>query len=152
MGTFFLPESPRFLVETGRNEEAFTTMSKFRKAGDEEFMRKEFKQLLEQTTWDKENEVTSIVGILKKPSYRRRLILACGIQIGQQICGISAINYYQTIMYKSLGISGSTVLALAGVWGLTGPLANLFCLVRYFGAELIPCSLLTTDRPSLLIV
>lgn len=118
------------MVEKGRNEEAFKIMSKFRKDNDEEFMRKEFKQLLEQTNWDKENEVTSIIGILKKPSYRRRLIIGCGIQIGQQICGISAINYYQTIMYKTLGISGNTVLALAGVWGLTGPLANLFCLVR----------------------
>lgn len=55
--------------------------------------------MIDQINYDKENEVTSIIGILQKPSYRKRLILACGIQIGQQICGISAINYYQTIMH-----------------------------------------------------
>lgn len=127
-GTFFLPESPRFLIEKGKNEEALALLKRFRKADDQEYLKKEFKQMLDQINWDKENEVTSIVGIMKKPSYRRRLFLGCGIQAGQQICGISAINYYQTIMYKSLGVQGATVLALAGVWGLIGPLANLFCL------------------------
>jgi 3-methyladenine DNA glycosylase AlkC len=78
VGTFFLPESPRFLMEKGRNEEALRILQKFRRQNDEEFMKKEFKQMLDQINWDKENEVTSIVGILKKPSYRKRLILACG--------------------------------------------------------------------------
>lgn len=90
--------------------------------------KKEFVQIRDQIVWEQENEESSLVGILRKPSYRKRLILGCGVQIGQQICGISAINYYQTIMYKSLGIKGPTVLALAGVWGILGPLSNLLCL------------------------
>lgn len=83
----------------------------------------------DQIEYEAEHQETSLIGILRKPSYRKRLILGCLIQIGQQICGISAINYYQTVMYKTLGIKGVTVLALAGVWGLTGPLANIFCLL-----------------------
>lgn len=106
VGTYFLPESPRFLIEKGQNEKAYKTLQRFRKKNDEEYLKKEFKQMLDQINWEKENEEKSIVGILKKTSYRKRLILACGIQIGQQICGISAINYYQTIMYRSLGIEG----------------------------------------------
>ncbi|KAK5167459.1 uncharacterized protein LTR77_007158 [Saxophila tyrrhenica] len=125
--TFFLPESPRFLIEQSRNEDAFNIMKRFRK-GDEAYVRKEFKQMVDQINWEQENEVSSIVGIMRKPSYRKRLFLGCFVQFAQQICGISAINYYQTKMYVSLGIRGPTVLALAGVWGLTGPLANLFCL------------------------
>jgi len=103
-------------------------MKKFRKDGQEEYVKKEFIQMRDQIVWEKENEESSLAGILQKPSYRKRLILGCFIQIGQQICGISAINYYQTIMYKSLGVQGATVLALAGVWGILGPLSNLFCL------------------------
>lgn len=102
-------------------------MKKLRK-GDE-FVEKELTQMRDQIRWEKENEETSLMAIWRKPSYRKRLIIGCGVQIGQQICGISAINYYQTIMYKSLGIQGHLVLALAGVWGLTGPLANIFCLL-----------------------
>jgi hypothetical protein len=103
-------------------------MKKFRKKDQEEYVKKEFIQMRDQIVWEKENEESSILGIMRKPSYRKRLILGCFIQIGQQICGASAINYYQTIMYKSLGVRGATVLALAGVWGTLGPLSNLFAL------------------------
>lgn len=41
VGTFFLPESPRFMIEHGRNEEALAVLHKFRKSNDEEFVRKE---------------------------------------------------------------------------------------------------------------
>ncbi len=82
----------------------------------------------DQIEYEAEHQETSLIGILRKPSYRKRLILGCLIQIGQQICGISAINYYQTVMYKTLGIKGVTVLALAGVWGLTGPLQYILLL------------------------
>ncbi|KAH7222651.1 general substrate transporter [Fusarium redolens] len=83
----------------------------------------------DQIQWERENEEATLKVMVSKPSYRKRLLLGCGVQIGQQICGISAINYYQTIMYKSLGIKGHIVLLLAGVWDLTGPLANIFCLL-----------------------
>jgi len=130
VGTVFLPQSPRWLVEKGRYEEAKKVMKRLRThSEDSDYLEKEFKQMRDQIEYEAENEETSLMGILRKPSYRKRLILGCLIQIGQQICGISAINYYQTVMYKSLGIKGATVLALAGVWGLTGPLANIFCLL-----------------------
>ncbi|KAG4429962.1 hypothetical protein IFR05_014557 [Cadophora sp. M221] len=128
LGSLWLPESPRYLIEIGKNEEAFRQLERLRKKSDKDFLNREFKQMSDQINWEKENEISSLKGILTKPSYRKRLFLGCGVQIGQQICGISAINYYQTKMYESLGIKGTVVLALAGVWGLTGPLANIFCL------------------------
>lgn len=129
-GTFLLPESPRWLVEKGRADEAEAVMKRLRRSHiDPDLVKKEIIQMRDQIRWEKENEEMSLLGILRKPSYRKRLLLGCGVQIGQQICGISAINYYQTLMYKSLGIQGHLVLALAGVWGLTGPLANIFCLM-----------------------
>lgn len=129
-GSVFLPRSPRWLIEQGRYEEAKTTMAKLRAHGtDSDYLEKEFTQMRDQIEYEAEHEESSLMSILRKPSYRKRLILGSLVQIGQQICGISAINYYQTVMYKSLGIKGATVLALAGVWGLTGPLANIFCLL-----------------------
>ncbi|KAB5539397.1 general substrate transporter [Coniochaeta sp. 2T2.1] len=129
-GTFLLPESPRWLMEQDRVEEADRTLRRLRGAhADPLLVTRELTQIQEQIQWEKANEERSLMGILRKPSYRKRLVLGCLVQIGQQICGISAINYYQTVMYKSLGIKGHTVLALAGVWGLTGPLANIFCLL-----------------------
>ncbi|KAK7398746.1 hypothetical protein QQX98_011890 [Neonectria punicea] len=129
-GTYFLPESPRWLMEKGKTEEAEKIIRSLRRQTvNSEVIAKEIVQMREQICWERENEESSLKAILQKPSYRKRLLLGCGVQIGQQICGISAINYYQTIMYRSLGIQGRLVLVLAGVWGLTGPLANIFCLV-----------------------
>lgn len=128
-GSFFLPESPRYLIEKSKDDEALALMKRFRRDVDDEFIQKEFTQMREQIHWERENEESNLRGILSKPSYRKRLLLGCAVQFGQQICGISAINYYQTIMYKSLGIKGHTVLALAGVWGILGPLSNALCLM-----------------------
>ncbi|PIB00763.1 putative metabolite transport protein [Cercospora beticola] len=110
-GTFFLPESPRYLLQKGCHEEAFTVLKKMRRPGNEEMVKREFVQMREQIT------ILSQAPLIGEwdPDWPANL-------------RISAINYYETIMYKSLGIQGATVLALAGVWGIIGPLSNLFCL------------------------
>ncbi|TVY63981.1 Sugar transporter STL1 [Fusarium oxysporum f. sp. cubense] len=126
--SFTIPESPRYLIERGELEQAEAILKCLRVPSDDGIER-EFRQMRDQIQWERENEESSLKVMVTKPSYRKRLLLGCGVQIGQQICGISAINYYQTIMYKSLGIKGHVVLLLAGVWGITGPLANIFCLL-----------------------
>ncbi|KAL4925267.1 uncharacterized protein BDV17DRAFT_300427 [Aspergillus undulatus] len=59
---------------------------------------------------------------------RKRLILAVLVQAFTQLSGINVINYYQTDLYKGLGMEGHNVTLLAGIYGLVGPLANLVCL------------------------
>ncbi|KAI1818676.1 sugar porter family MFS transporter [Poronia punctata] len=135
---FLIPESPRYLIKKGRTEEAEIVMRRLRKSTSSQstspspspsHQNIELEQMKSQIRWESENEETALLAILRKPSYRRRIFLASGVQIAQQICGISAINYYQTTMYRSLGIRDNhTVLLLAGIWGITGPLANIFCL------------------------
>ncbi|KAI1029063.1 hypothetical protein LB504_012962 [Fusarium proliferatum] len=126
--SFTIPESPRYLIERGELKQAEAVLKRLRVPSCDGIER-ELRQMRDQIEWERENEESSLKVMVTKPSYRKRLLLGCGVQIGQQICGISAINYYQTIMYKSLGIKGHVILLLAGVWGITGPLANIFCLL-----------------------
>lgn len=51
------------------------------------------------------------------------------VQLFTQMSGINVINYYQTIMYESLGITGNTVLLVAGIYNCVGPIANLFFII-----------------------
>lgn len=43
--------------------------------------------------------------------------------------GINVIGYYQTIMYRSLGITGSRNTLVAGIYNCIGPFANLIFVV-----------------------
>lgn len=43
--------------------------------------------------------------------------------------GINVITYYQTIMYKALGITGSRNTLVIGIYNCVGPLTNLIFVV-----------------------
>ena len=43
--------------------------------------------------------------------------------------GINVINYYQTIMYETLGITGKTNILVTGIYNCLGPLANLLFIL-----------------------
>lgn len=42
------------------------------------------------------------------------------------LTGVNVIQYYQTILYKSLGIGSQTILALAAVYGTIAFSSNVF--------------------------
>lgn len=43
--------------------------------------------------------------------------------------GVNVINYYQTIMYEALGITGHRNTLVAGIYNCIGPLTNLIFIV-----------------------
>ncbi|CZR63798.1 related to transporter (major facilitator superfamily) [Phialocephala subalpina] len=129
IGTFWLPYSPRWLLEKERDEEAYAVLKRLHGniGADESFFRAEFAQMRDQIRF--ENSIKStFTDLFTKPSNRRRLILAVLVQVFTQLSGINVINYYQTDLYKGLGITGHRVTLLASIYGMVGPLANVVCL------------------------
>ena len=51
------------------------------------------------------------------------------VQAFTQMTGINVISYYQTIMYRALGFTGSRNTLVAGLYNCVGPLANLIFVV-----------------------
>ncbi|KAK9242454.1 hypothetical protein V1506DRAFT_571570 [Lipomyces tetrasporus] len=123
----FMPNSPRWLVECGRYDEAWEVTKRLQfdpREMEEEELRAEFDAIKDQTIYEKDTEVTQLKELFVRPSYRRRLFLASVIQMGTQLVGGGVVSYYQTIIYRSLGIEGYQVLLIAAAYGTVGPIAT----------------------------
>ncbi|KAF2093541.1 MFS transporter [Rhizodiscina lignyota] len=128
LGSIWMPESPRWLVVQQRHEEALRVLEKLHGTNsnesedDEEvpFYRREFNQIEAQIRLEQENPQLGIISIMKRPSYRKRLLIILFFFMFQQLTAIIPLQNYQVILYQSLGISGKIPLVLVGVWGSLG--------------------------------
>lgn len=117
IGIWFLPFSPRWLLEQDRDDEAFAVIKRLHgSTGSDTFFRAEFTQMREQLRFEKTTAANGPTWgeIFSKKNYRMRLLLAVLVQVFTQLSGINVINYYQTDLYKGLGMSGHMVTLLAG--------------------------------------
>ncbi|CEL01461.1 Putative MFS transporter, SP family, sugar:H symporter [Aspergillus calidoustus] len=118
----FMPNSPRYLVRTGKVEEARNEFSRIRRDLNSLELRQEFAQMLAQIEYEKEREITSYKEIFKL--FRHRALVSIAVQTMTSLTGVNVIQYYQTILYKSLGIDQHTILALAAVYGTIAFVTN----------------------------
>jgi hypothetical protein len=78
---FFLPYSPRWLCDRGRNEEALATLARLHAGGNKEdpYVVQEYNEIVAYVKYERENAVRSYADLFSKDN-RRRVILAVGIQ------------------------------------------------------------------------
>jgi MFS family permease len=122
LATHWIPESPRWLVEQERGQEALQILCDLHgdKNDSEASLiraREEFRQVYEQTMLDK-----AILGgkgkliIFEKASYRKRVLCGMATMILSQSTGVLVINNYQVSLYNGLGLYGSLPLLLYAVY------------------------------------
>ena len=130
-GIWFLQESPRWLIEQDRYEEAREALRKLHGTGDnDEYLDLEYREIHDTIVAEKTVAVRSWRGLVAKPAWRRRLLLGCGIQAFGQLSGINVINYYGVSIYKLLGFDTRDSLLIIG---LSGALSVVECsLALYF--------------------
>ncbi|KAH7165171.1 general substrate transporter [Dactylonectria macrodidyma] len=126
VGVLFLLESPRWLMEKDRHEEARAVLEKLRNGENASRIDLEFIEIRDVIAADREIGKVTTMSILTKPSWRKRLLLGCGIQAFGPLSGINVINYYGPRIYEILGIDTQTSLMIVGI---SGALSIVYCTI-----------------------
>ena len=144
VGLVWMPESPRHLIETGKEEDGMRILRKLHYDGfNEQWLQTEFLSI--KTTVADERAITESgwLPMFKVSKWRTRLIHGTLIQVFTQLTGVSmrkppfmihvnlladrskdVINYYQTIMYDALGFTGHRGVLVAGLYNIVGPITS----------------------------
>ncbi|KEF52075.1 uncharacterized protein A1O9_11701 [Exophiala aquamarina CBS 119918] len=145
-----LPESPRWLIEKGRNNEAATVLARLQVVQPATEQDEHVVLLCKQIETSIELEAAATGGFKYsellsggKLQNLRRMVLASAVNIMQQFTGANMINYYAPVVYQNaMHLSRNLSLILGGCTSLT-----------YLAASFIP--LWTVDkfgRRSLLMI
>ena len=102
---FFLPESPRWLIQKGRYDEAHKSLAKFRSNTQKEDIDFEFNSIVDNClTSQRVEPAPSISRILHTPSIRRALFIGSLLMMFQQLAGINTVMYYSATIIQMSGV------------------------------------------------
>ncbi|KAG9310116.1 general substrate transporter [Chiua virens] len=113
----FLPESPRILVRRGNMEAAYKVLARVYTTATPEQVKRKLSVL--HATVRQSIEITDsttfwqrLGSMLWIPANRRALIVACGMQAFQQLCGFNTLMYYSASLFQEIGFNQPTAVGL----------------------------------------
>lgn len=131
-GMLPLPDTPRWLSERGRDEEAREVLRRSRNT--EEEVEREMREMEEA-----KNQEQAGWGELKQAWVRPMLIVGIGLAMGQQLVGINTIIYYAPTIMEATGLGASvSILATLGV-GIVNVLFTVVALLLIDRVGRKPC-------------
>ena len=134
-GMLFVPESPRYLIEIGRMEEAKRSISVSNKIAPDSAL-----VLYEMENIQASVEAERIAGtanwselVVGKPSMFRRTLMGMMIQSLQQLTGDNYFFYYGTTIFKAVGLNDSFETSI--ILGLVNFVSTFYALytVDHYG-------------------
>ncbi|GAA6055730.1 hypothetical protein JCM3770_001040, partial [Rhodotorula araucariae] len=115
LGTLFLPESPRWLLDTDQDEEGMGVLADLHGDGDPEDERaqEEFREIKEVVLAERAFGDRSYRAMWRR--YRYRVMIAMSTQFFAQFNGINIISYYAPLVFESAGWIGRDAVLMTGI-------------------------------------
>ncbi|OAP59202.1 hypothetical protein AYL99_06500 [Fonsecaea erecta] len=133
LGSPWIPESPRYLINKGRDNEGLQVIEKLHANGSDGpniGAREEFIQIQTQLALDRMQNVNSWWQIMKVPTYRKRIFYGFWLQCTTQSTGVLVLTNYmgfcvdQIIELQVLGITGAKALILLASYNTLAAITN----------------------------
>lgn len=106
IGTYIIPETPRWLAAQGRNDDAMAVLKSTR---DEKEAENDFVSIRENLIVEQSMSRATLKEF-KEPWIRRILIIGIFVAFMQQLAGINIMMYYGTTLLEKTGFSTNTAL------------------------------------------
>ncbi|KAI5795397.1 general substrate transporter [Peziza echinospora] len=123
LSIYWLPESPRYLVRKGKAEDAKAVLARIYEGETDEQLDIKIKYLVEYVNVDLRKYAGS--GETKMQIWVRdakelftigrnvrALVIACGLQAVQQLCGFNSLMYFSATIFKSVGFENPVAVSL----------------------------------------
>ncbi|CAK5266888.1 unnamed protein product [Mycena citricolor] len=126
-----LPESPRWLAEKGRMDEARATLARLHARGDldDAFVLAQMKDIEADIHRNREMGEASWSELFTNGSNFRRLALGYILQFSVQMTGVSAIQYYSTTIFKTMGFSSTRILLFQSINSIIALIGEAACVL-----------------------
>ena len=120
VGMFFMPESPRWLLEHGREDAARESLERSRGGEDVDEEMKEIKKVSEEQRGLRD---------IFKPSLRPMIVVGLGLAIFQQLVGINTIIYYAPTILSFTGKGASSAIGQTVFIGVTNLIGTIVAVL-----------------------
>ncbi|KAL1735018.1 general substrate transporter [Schizophyllum commune] len=126
-----MPESPRWQAEKGRMDLARATLARLHAHGDENdtFVLAQVEDIQQEMDRAKHIGESTWKECFVVPANFRRVALGFILQFSVQLTGVSAIQYYSTTIFTTMGFSNSRILLFQSINSVIALIGEACCVI-----------------------